>query len=946
MAAAAWKAPSPADEPGAGGEATTARASLKTPGVPLPPVNVCRHVASALKKADKDYQTPVQIALKGGATSAAPRAWPTPADGAAAGITALDSPPSTIPEEFHVYRRGPVLPDDADRLHSSYDASTSTWTSKVFPAALPYHRNDAVLLEEFYDAQRDELEESSDLLPPHHELRTDEGRSEALRFGGAPGALVAPLRGKFAAAVASVLEPDAEAGHAAREGFVAQVCGRVRGVADLGAMCMGEVARQVATHCTERGALVNKLWADAEGALRLAATAIESLHVERRESIQNIKRLEKLTHVRRSAVEKREKELDDERDAHRKHLEEQFEKLEAAEARARELEEQVGALETQVEEYAEREKSSVQFDKVKLLADELANAKKRAEVAEKKLELQETIAREREAQHAKEQATVEEALADARESAALDRAKYTPRPQWRVLNTVRRMLEEGAWTEDELAQSDSTVAAERIDRYATRLAHHVDDLKQKLAPPPPDRFDDAAGGKKGKRGNGLNFEVQEKFFVCNASGANVPKYLRFNGKVRNRNLSKQAVRAAVADIWRTKHADASNRRTKMREFLYLYIQRKYGALTPVIAEWGYNIVHGLMRFGKLEADTSDIYVFWEILNDRQDEEVLHDLDSTIETLRATFRDIDRMSRGVTSGRVKGVDFEAIMRRMFPYKNPERMAELMAAAKRGGGGGGATALPAIPSASPTPEPQDVEDEDQVDDACKDAAGVDNGESPVTGWDGPSQPAPDGSEDARRTPSTPSVAPSVASSSLPGSVAYEDVFVPMDREGNRPEFQLILLRQTLAERDELVELYRMRFALMDVNTTGVLTREQFLMCMRNVDPEKAEYANRSLLIRGFGGGAGNEDEGRDEFPPPEASCAITDFVERLRRGVLRRSDGGGLDRRERRGAAQSSARLPHAGESEVAKKAGRAFRKVRNAIRLSMLPSFSSAGVTAL
>ena len=181
----------------------------------------------------------------------------------------------------------------------------------------------------------------------------------------------------------------------------------------------------------------------------------------------------------------------------------------------------------------------------------------------------------------------------------------------------------------------------------------------------------------------------------------------------------------------------------------------------------------------------------------------------------------------------------------------------------------------------------------------------------------------------------------------TVAYEELFTPADRDGNRSEFQMVLLRQTLEERDELAEAYRKRFALMaHESSTSALTSEAFLVCMRNVDPDKSEFANRLLMAKGFGK-LSDVDGGdiKGDIPKPEDTCDVNEFVERIRKGVLKRAEGSkSLDRRERKLAAMESSAggaeaLSTSSLTASQKKAQKAMKKARASIKLSMLPSFA-------
>jgi hypothetical protein len=89
-----------------------------------------------------------------------------------------------------------------------------------------------------------------------------------------------------------------------------------------------------------------------------------------------------------------------------------------------------------------------------------------------------------------------------------------------------------------------------------------------------------------------------KWFVCRGTAPNVPKFLRFQGKVRNRNMQKGDCEALIKGFWEYKgKMDEKKKapRLSVPDRLYEYMQSKYG-VQQVIVEMGYNLVDALKRF--------------------------------------------------------------------------------------------------------------------------------------------------------------------------------------------------------------------------------------------------------------------------------------------------------------------------------------------------------------
>ena len=89
-----------------------------------------------------------------------------------------------------------------------------------------------------------------------------------------------------------------------------------------------------------------------------------------------------------------------------------------------------------------------------------------------------------------------------------------------------------------------------------------------------------------------------KWFVCRGTAPNVPKFLRYQGKVRNRNMQKGDCEALIKGFWEYKvKMDSKGKRKdeSVADRLYDFMQSRYG-IQQVIVEMGYNLVDALKRY--------------------------------------------------------------------------------------------------------------------------------------------------------------------------------------------------------------------------------------------------------------------------------------------------------------------------------------------------------------
>ncbi|KAL4234843.1 Translin-associated factor X-interacting protein 1 [Mactra antiquata] len=144
-----------------------------------------------------------------------------------------------------------------------------------------------------------------------------------------------------------------------------------------------------------------------------------------------------------------------------------------------------------------------------------------------------------------------------------------------------------------------------------------------------------------------------EYFDGQGTGPEVPKYLQHDGPVRNRRLGKRDASLLIKDIWREKGANdaakADGIRDKMADFLYTYLQRRFG-LEQMIIEWGYNLHDACQRY------THDEHVgmFSGVLTGEIEEDIYHNQLQLIQRLMNHLTTID-MDKG-NQGKLNKADF--------------------------------------------------------------------------------------------------------------------------------------------------------------------------------------------------------------------------------------------------------------------------------------------------
>ncbi|XP_048577209.1 translin-associated factor X-interacting protein 1 isoform X2 [Nematostella vectensis] len=169
-----------------------------------------------------------------------------------------------------------------------------------------------------------------------------------------------------------------------------------------------------------------------------------------------------------------------------------------------------------------------------------------------------------------------------------------------------------------------------------------------------------------------------EYFDGQGTGPEVPRFLRFEGQVRNRRLGKRDTSLLIKDIWQEKAAHDAEKvegeRSDLGEFLYTYLQRRFG-IENMIIEWGYNLYDACNRYNH----DPRIGLFYGILQKEVDEAVYHDQLVMLEKLYNALTKADLASGN--QGSLSRADFEQSMRAFFTLKDDESITALIKAAEQ-------------------------------------------------------------------------------------------------------------------------------------------------------------------------------------------------------------------------------------------------------------------------
>lgn len=216
----------------------------------------------------------------------------------------------------------------------------------------------------------------------------------------------------------------------------------------------------------------------------------------------------------------------------------------------------------------------------------------------------------------------------------------TPRPEW---DEVHKALPQMPFDTSAIVTSGTTSAASMIAEWLTKLSY---DLKEAEAALPwktenEERLEEMKRQREAQASGDAGFTG--KWFVCQGTGANVPKFLRFNGKVRNRMMSKRDTEVFIKEFWDHKiKADTrpKSKKLSVQEHIYNFMKTRFG-VQATIAEFAYNFCDALQRY---RAD-ADCEIFHHILFGELAEECYHAQMKMIEDLLGVCEKRDKFEHG-------------------------------------------------------------------------------------------------------------------------------------------------------------------------------------------------------------------------------------------------------------------------------------------------------------
>ncbi|KAJ9439766.1 hypothetical protein DIPPA_04909 [Diplonema papillatum] len=275
--------------------------------------------------------------------------------------------------------------------------------------------------------------------------------------------------------------------------------------------------------------------------------------------------------------------------------------------------------------------------------------------------------------------TIEQLEADCRRLRD-SKGRDTPRPEWETLvqeGDLGITLEPGM-SSQHIGESLSDMLVKERSR-TTALEKDIAFLRERLS------FLGGDGEADGERES----TGETEFFVGLGTGKDIPKYLRWFGQVKNRDLPKREVEHFVQDFWTARKKDnerhqklledAVKKRVKMtfqqenlEDYMFSFLKGKHGAVQARIVDKGYNIKYACKKFSY----DGDCELFLLILEGTLPEVIYYEQMKMLDKLQKKLEELELPGpTGKRSGKVKRSRILPLLDKFFASKSEKNLVRL-------------------------------------------------------------------------------------------------------------------------------------------------------------------------------------------------------------------------------------------------------------------------------
>jgi len=154
----------------------------------------------------------------------------------------------------------------------------------------------------------------------------------------------------------------------------------------------------------------------------------------------------------------------------------------------------------------------------------------------------------------------------------------------------------------------------------------------------------------------------------------VPEYMRWEGKIKNRKIPKGSLEGNIKNFWKEKkYYDKKDpdKKSPPEEFFIQWAQKKYGREQRVVADWAYNMLDAALRF----RSDADCEMWLNVMEGEYDEEMYWDEVKMLDSVMAAFNKEDMAVNKIVTGKLKKEVMIKTLRATLPLKTDVRFNRL-------------------------------------------------------------------------------------------------------------------------------------------------------------------------------------------------------------------------------------------------------------------------------
>jgi len=132
-----------------------------------------------------------------------------------------------------------------------------------------------------------------------------------------------------------------------------------------------------------------------------------------------------------------------------------------------------------------------------------------------------------------------------------------------------------------------------------------------------------------------------RFIQCLGFAKDVPKYMRWKGKVKLRPIGSKELQILIQQVWKERETGGWDE-VLMEEVFAAFLQMRFNS-DHLVAEWGYNVVHALEQH-KYDADCE---LFLAVLTGQVSDKVKYGSDKMMKKLKDGMHKVNMLTLALT-----------------------------------------------------------------------------------------------------------------------------------------------------------------------------------------------------------------------------------------------------------------------------------------------------------